>query len=76
VPSDIAIAQQRALDDAWARWHEAIAALDLAQAQAENLHDASPQLLADDLFYPALNGFRRTARMLTGLIEAVSEEGP
>jgi hypothetical protein len=74
MPSDIAIAQQRALDGAQARWHEAIAALDLAQKEAENLHDASPQLLADDLFWEALGAFGGMTAMLTGLIEAVSEE--
>jgi hypothetical protein len=66
--------QQRALDDAQARWHEAIAALDLAQKEAENLHDASPQLLADDLFWEALGALGGMTGMLTDLIKAVSDD--
>jgi hypothetical protein len=64
--------QQRAIDDAQVRWHEAIAALDLAQREAEYLHEARPQLLADDLFWEALGAFGGMTRMLTDLIEGTS----
>jgi hypothetical protein len=64
-------AQQRALGDAQTRWHEAIAALDLAQREAENLHDASPQLLADDLYWEALGAFGGLTDVLSDLIKAV-----
>lgn len=63
-------AQTRALDDARTAWHKAIGALDIAQWHAENLHDAHPQLLADDLFWEALGAVGGMTRMLTDLIEA------
>ena len=72
MPSDIAAAQERALDDARVRWHEAIAALDLAQQQAEHLNEA--HLLPEDLFWEALGAFGGMTKMLTDLIEAASDE--
>jgi hypothetical protein len=70
--SDFGDAQQRALDDARVRWREAIAALDLAQREAENLHDAHPQLLADDLFWEALGAFGGMTGMLTDLMSTAT----
>jgi hypothetical protein len=64
--------QQRAIDDAHVRWHEAIAALNLAQREAENLNSARPQLLPDDQFWEALGAFDGMTRMLTDLIEVTS----
>lgn len=71
--SAIGDAQLRALDDTQTRWHEAIAALDLAQKEAENLHGASPQLLSDDLFWEALGAFGGMTGMLTDLIKEAGE---
>ncbi len=67
-------AQERALDDARVRWHEAIAAIDMAQAEADNLNDASPQLLADDLYWKALGAFGEVTDMLSDLIAAADDE--
>ncbi len=65
--------RERALDDAQTRWHEAIAALDLAQREAENLHGAGPQLLPDDLFWEALGAFGGMTSLLKDLIDEVAE---
>jgi hypothetical protein len=68
--------QERAIDDAQTRWHEAIAALDLAQQEAEKLHDARPQLLTDEEFWEALGAFGGMTRMLSDLIEAATQPTP
>jgi hypothetical protein len=64
--------QERAIGDAQTRWHEAIAALDLAQQEAEKLHDARPQLLTDEEFWEALGAFGGMTQMLSDLIEVTS----
>jgi hypothetical protein len=72
VPLTAGEIQQRAIDDSQTRWHEAIAALDIAQQEAEKLHDARPQLLTDEEFWEALGAFGGMTRMLSDLIEATS----
>lgn len=68
--SEFGDGQQRALDDAQARWHQAIAALDESQHEAENLYYAHPSLLSEDLFWEALGALGGMTRLLTDLIEA------
>ena len=70
--SAIRQAQDHAIDDAQVSWHEAIAALDAAQREAENLHDASPQLLADESFWELLGALGGMTTMLTDLIAEVA----
>lgn len=70
--SAIREAQDRAIDDAQVKWHEAIAALDTALREAENLHDAHPQLLADEDFWTLQGAHGGMTTLLTELIEAVA----